>query len=725
MLLAGCRLGTETVSLESALGAGALIPRSGAARLVRLSLDGSRGPGFWEPRPVLPESGWGRPGFGWRPVGERSTLLLSAPPSIPAELHLRFRDRRPRPQPLEVTVLLDGEEAGSITLEGRPASWRGSVEGPGGVAPQRLELRFASPLAVEGRLSLGLTHAGWGAPERRLRKAARTAAPVGEGRLRLEPETVFATWVRLPPGASRLALEARLAGPAEGEAWLTAATVELDAGDVDGGDLGGGARPLARWRLGARGNAWKPLDTDAAPVAGRDVLLLLASAGTSQAVEVRRPSLLGRVAPERKEAAPPPPVEGRPDVLLVVLDAARGDRFDGSYSRSTHPRIDEMLADGTTFRRAFAECPTTSCSMPNLLTGVSFPRSGDTFRARRVAPELVTLAEALQGAGYRTVGLSANPNNSSSRGFDQGFDEFRELWGPNPRHGPFGMSELAVRAIEEQPAGEPLYLQLHYLPPHEPYAPRPEYDVFRDQSYEGPVHPRMSFRPYSDGRRLLEGQDLRQLVDLYDGNLLMADAAVGRVFDALRRSGRWDDTLVVLTADHGEAFMEHDRIGHNTTLHDEMLHVPLLVRLPRGQLPRHDPDRLAAVADVVPTVLGRLGIEAPPGLFGLDLFAPPAEDGSSRLLFARTSHPQLPWLAVRTERWKAIVWPPRQVQMLFDLVEDPGESRNLLLDRPWIFTGLGLLLRDHLEATATGAAGEAVDLSEEEKRALRALGYVE
>jgi len=724
LLLAGCGTATETVSLWPALEAGAVLPAPGVVALVRQTTGGEGGTGFWIPRPVVPEDGWGRADFGWRPVGERSTLSLVAPGRWPAELVLRFRDRRRGgPEPVGVTVSLDGRALGRVELAGRAASGRFRVDGASGGGPHRVELRFSTPMPPADRQLVGLSSVGWVPPGDRLpdrEKPRADAEPLEttdgvERVLRLDRGEGLAAWVRAGD-AARLVLDARFPGSRPPAGALVVGAV----------DPGSRRREVARVEAGDD-PGWRRIDVDLGPLAGSEVVLTLETEGTAGGVEIRRPTLrtmARRPAPvvaPRVPATPP----GRPDVLLVVLDAARGDRFDGSYARRTHPRIAEMFADGVSFRKAFAECPTTACSMPNLITGVGFLRGGDTFVARRLSAEVVTLAESLRAAGYRTVGLSANPNNSRSRGLDQGFDEFRELWGVNPHHGPFGMSTLAVEAIESQPAGEPLFLQLHYLPPHQPYEPHPEYDVFRDRAYAGTVHPRMSLRPFADGGRPLDGADLEQLVDLYDGNLLMADVAVGRVFDALRARGRWDGALVVLTADHGEAFMEHGRLGHNTTLHDEMLHVPLLVRLPGGALPAHDPDRLAAVADVVPTVLGRLGLPVPGEVTGVDLFAAPWDGERDRVLFARTSHPLRPWLAVRSARWKAIVWPPNQVQELFDLGTDPGETRNRLLEDPFVFAGLGLLLRDHLAATASGPPGEAVRLSEEEKRELRALGYVE
>lgn len=723
LLLAGCGRATETASLWPALDAGAILPAPEGVALVRQTTGGERGSGFWIPRPVVPEDGWGRADFGWRPVGERSTLSLVAPDRWPAELVLRFRDRRRGgPQPVTVTVSLDGRALGRVELTGGAGSGRFLVDGASVRGPHRVELRFGTPMPRTDRQLVGLSAVGFVPPGDRFpgrgERPAHAEPPETAGVervLRLDRGERLAAWVRAHD-ATRLALDVRFPGP------------EPPAGALVVGALDPGShrREVARVDAGDE-PGWRRVDVDLGPLGGPDVLLTLETEGAPGGVEIRRPTLGTSAHGSAPAAAPtvPATLPGRPDVLLVVLDAARGDRFDGSYARRTHPRIDEMFADGVAFREAFAECPSTVCSLPNLITGVGFLRGGDTFAARRLSPDLVTLAESLRATGYRTVGLSANPNNSRSRGLDQGFDEFRELWGANPHHGPFGMSTLAVAAIESQPAGEPLFLQLHYLPPHEPYEPRPEYDLFRDRTYVGTVHPRMSLRPFGDGARLLHGTDLDQLVALYDGNLLMADAAVGRVFDALRARGRWDGTLAVLTADHGEAFMEHGRLGHNTTVHDEMLHVPLLVRLPGGARPAHDPDRLAAVADVVPTVLARLGLAVPVEVTGVDLFAAPRDGERDRVLFARTSHPQRPWLAARSGRWKTIVWPANQVQELYDLGTDPGETRNRLLEDPFVFVGLGLLLRDHLAATAHRRAGQTVELSDEEKRALRALGYVE
>jgi arylsulfatase A-like enzyme len=312
---------------------------------------------------------------------------------------------------------------------------------------------------------------------------------------------------------------------------------------------------------------------------------------------------------------------------------------------------------------------------------------------------VTTLAESLKARGYATVGFSATPNNSASHNLDQGFEVFRELWGrDNPDHGPFNMSRLAADVIANQPEDVPLFLQLHYLPPHQPYDPGPEFNQFTDPDYSGPIRPDMSLKPFSLGQQQLGPTDLNHLIGLYDGNLSVADAAVGQVLDALKSAGRFENSLIVITSNHGEAFMEHGRQGHNTTLFDGMLHVPLMIRLPGGVIPESfESDRLASTLDIVPTILGFVGGEVDPRVGGLDLLQTRTDPLRPRILFFRTSHPKNAMLAARTSTWKAISWPRHQVQMLFHLDQDPGETVNLVGEWPLVYAALGLRTRRHLQ----------------------------
>ena len=430
------------------------------------------------------------------------------------------------------------------------------------------------------------------------------------------------------------------------------------------------------------------------------------------------------------ESVTRPPPDPPPDVVVIVLDAARASNFGAyGYARDTTPFMDALAEEGLVFRHAFSECPNTSCSMPNLISGMEFVEVGPAGEWHRLDDRMTTLAEYLGEAGYRTIALSASPNNGKARNNHQGFDEFHELWhwpGHDRNHpertDPHRLTRLALEAVEMQPPTTPLFLALHYIPPHEPYEPKPEFDLFGDPDYAGPIEPGTMFR----GRtaRPDDEADLERMISLYDGNLRMADDAVGALFDGLRRLGRWQNTMVLVTSDHGEAFFEHGRQGHNATLYDEMLHVPFILRLPGGHVPNEvRTDRLVILSDTVPTILGQVGVAANADVDGVDLMRTP-HASDARVIYHR--HTDGRQFAVHTRKWKAILAPAEgRPPMLFNLEADPAEGTNLVADAPLMFHGFAILLRGHiLEARVQGLDSTQVELPESDIRALRSLGYL-
>jgi arylsulfatase A-like enzyme len=218
---------------------------------------------------------------------------------------------------------------------------------------------------------------------------------------------------------------------------------------------------------------------------------------------------------------------------------------------------------------------------------------------------------------------------------------------------------------------------------------------------------------------------LEEVIGLYDGNLLAADDAVGMLLRALERRERWRDAVVLITADHGEAFLEHGRMHHNSTLFDEMLRVPFILRVP-DWIPTSGVDlaRLVTLADIVPTLLGTAGIRTAIPLEGLDLLADPSTLPASRVVIA-TNTDKPPLLGLRTRRWKAILSPNGQ-GALFDLERDPGELDNLAFDQGPTFAGLGLLLTQRATQPASiGASAEQAEITDADREMLRALGYVD
>lgn len=445
-------------------------------------------------------------------------------------------------------------------------------------------------------------------------------------------------------------------------------------------------------------------------------------------VELSVAVLSGPAAPSPDEASAANPKSGaRPDIVVVVLDAARPDRF-GCYGgeRPTTPNIDRLARGSAVFSRAFALAPYTLCSVPTMLTGTSFLRHGVVAKGDRLREDAVTLAEALREAGYRTAAFSATPNNSRSKGFDQGFEVFSESWREHADTAgaldPFPLVRRAAAWLEAQDGEAPVFLLVHMVPPHEPYAPGARFDLFSDPGYVGPVDGGWTtLRAFNRGAVRFDAEDLRHVGDLYDGNLRRADAAFGQLLLSLESRPRWADTAVLVTSDHGEALGEHGRIGHNSTVYDEMLAVPFVLRLPAGVAPVGiDTGGLTTLADLAPTLAGIAGVELPSAADGVDLVDHDSED-PNRWFLARNSHDP-PVLGFRSARWKAVL-SPYNIGELYDLVADPGETRDLMLERFELFTGLELLAFRALRASAGVPAKAEVDASDREM--LRELGYLE
>jgi len=420
--------------------------------------------------------------------------------------------------------------------------------------------------------------------------------------------------------------------------------------------------------------------------------------------------------------------EDRPDIVFIILDAARADHFSTyGYHRLTTPNIDRLAREARVFHNVFALAPFTLCSVPTMVTGLSFLDHGVTQRGRTLSPEIFTLAEQLREAGYHTIAFSTNPNNSRATGTDQGYDEFFELWteikgraSADPRF----ITERALETLAEIDDSRPLHLLLHYMPPHAPYNPAPEFDVFSDPDYDGPCDGSFATINGLDvGRRAPGNGCLDELIAHYDGNLFAADYWVGQLLDVLRARPRWKDTVVLVTSDHGEGFLEHGRTGHNKTVYDEMLRVPFILRLPEEFEDRtSSSDRMATLEDIVPTLLATASLTPAAPLGGVNLLD--AETREPRYFIARTAHIR-PTYALRTGRWKVIL-PASGHGMLFDLAADPGELANLGFRRRPEFVALGQLLTWKLADRSTETERPpTAELPEEDRKMLKALGYVE
>jgi arylsulfatase A-like enzyme len=436
-------------------------------------------------------------------------------------------------------------------------------------------------------------------------------------------------------------------------------------------------------------------------------------------------SLLWAVCALACEKSPPAP--GELSVVLVVLDAA-GARHFGCYGNAlpTTPRIDAFAERATVFERAYAQAAWTLPSVGSFMTG-RYPRiESDDFRV----VESETLARVLEREGLRTAAFSENPYVTREFGLATGFQEFREYF-PYEAMGPEADGferrdsdrtvDDALAWLREQ-RGERVFLYVHLLPPHAPYDAPPPFGGRFDPDYAGSIRGSPDVLADANAGKLsLDARDLAHLRFEYQENLAYADHQVGRLLDGLEALGLLERSLVVVAADHGEAFREHGVLLHNTTVYEEMIHVPLVMRLPsEAALPA----RFAGVVELrslFPTVCEALALASCPDSLAASLLARIREDQEPGLARSWARDEKSAFAALVLRRHKLIVHANTfEPLALFDLTSDPGETRDLRAERPevvrWIW------LRDP-DLEFFGGEKAPVDPATRER--LRALGYTE
>jgi arylsulfatase A-like enzyme len=469
------------------------------------------------------------------------------------------------------------------------------------------------------------------------------------------------------------------------------------------------------------------------------------------------------------------------NVLLLVVDALRADHLGCyGYERETSPTIDRIAREGVLFTRAYAQAPVTKHSTATLVTSL-FPSSHAVSEISDGLPEdTPILMEEMKALGYRTAVLSANAFVSPLFGFGRGTDfafsgcmpmsrksmqgraartftqrlpggrwvkaAFDAVDGRLPHSGqslsPYeeqagNLNATLLSWIDAAP-GKPFFAYVHYMETHTPLVPPPPYDTVFDPDLAAgprpdyPVYKR-GILPFSPGPALPDAE-LKGLIALYDGTIAYFDHELARLLDALDERGLGRNTLIVITADHGEEFHDHGGWGHGISLYEELIHVPLIAWCP-GHLPAgvriDDPVRHV---DIMPTLLGAAGAGDDPryaDLEGRNLWpalAEGAEFGPRIEVFAECSRGDEVIRALRVGDEKLIdaLSGGRERVMLFDLATDPLEREDLSAERPDERNALTAWATDiQARALSKKKASEQKTIDEGTKETLRALGYIQ
>ena len=386
--------------------------------------------------------------------------------------------------------------------------------------------------------------------------------------------------------------------------------------------------------------------------------------------------------------------------VVVLVDTLRADHLGCyGYDRPTSPNLDAFARRGLLFERCQAQSTWTKPTTATLLTGLYPSRHGATTEFSKLDDSFTTLAELLQGQGYRTAAFGYNPHIFGGTGFHQGFETFEvPAAAPEPDSRlPYTRAGAIVdRALEwwAQGDGRPEFLYLHLFDPHAPYDPPEPYASAFDRGSRGErdTYYMMNTGVFPEDLNQAERQ---HYVDRYDGEIAYTDAQIGRLLDALDL----EQVAVVVVSDHGEELFDHGGWSHYPTMYQELLHVPLLASFPnlperlRGSVVTD----LALQVDLLPTLYDMLGLPAPPDLPGQSLLAKAlgALPATSHAI-SESDQFHTYKKSVLAGRHKYLrTWSPDASEVLFDLERDPGEILDLSQDEVDTWAELKALLDEH------------------------------
>ncbi len=431
---------------------------------------------------------------------------------------------------------------------------------------------------------------------------------------------------------------------------------------------------------------------------------------------------LSWAGPDISPASESEPSVRRPDIILYVVDTLRADRlacYGGPEGIS--PAVDRLSADGLLYEHAVAQSSWTKPSVTSILSGLLSTEHGVRSREQAIPKRVKLISEYLKDSGYRTGAFTTNAYLIPAAGFDRGFEDFHFSQISSRK-----LTREGIGWLSEQGKDKPVFLWLHSVDPHAPYQPTA---AFRGRWAPGvPAEFGSVEHIRSLGGRPPEetAPFVSPFRALYDAELAQNDAALGELIGYLRKSGRYDDSCIVFVSDHGEEFWEHGVNGHGWDLFEEVLHVPLVLKLP-GSSRRGDrvPVPVQQI-DLLPTLLHIAGLRVPENLRGRDLFA--GGPDPDRPIFSEMSYEGREGFAVRSGSYKLIQPLSRGFlpgPQLFDLEADSGESINYGGDFPVLAAWLALEGRMRMALLpASGEAERPVALSAEERRGLEALGYL-
>ncbi len=429
----------------------------------------------------------------------------------------------------------------------------------------------------------------------------------------------------------------------------------------------------------------------------------------------------------------------RPNIIVICIDTLRRDHVGAyGYQRQTTPTIDALASENVLFANAYPNSNWTKPSVASLLTGLYVSQHGVKYVVtdqsdslpvtQRLPEDATTLAEILKSQGYATIGVVENVHISAKLGFAQGFD----VWDEEPYGATSVTNQLISHLGQSQ---EPFFAYVHYFDPHAPY--------YRTRFYEGEgeIQPGLQEAKATDYRwtsytfgmdRALVGLSFlerQRLVDLYDGEIRSVDVGIARLFAELRARGQYDNSWIIITADHGENFYETGRMTHpHDCFENPQIRIPLIMKMPAWESAHSEvvADTVQLV-DIVPTVMSYLDIAPQPGMMGSDLTG--AILDSKPLVGRSVVAESESGIMLISSKYKFAEIPTEigTFKFLYDESEDPLERNNLSAELPDTVRSMAASYGAiAAEATRRELVRQSADveLSQDEIERMKTLGYI-
>ena len=446
-------------------------------------------------------------------------------------------------------------------------------------------------------------------------------------------------------------------------------------------------------------------------------------------------AILGTWALRRRSAA-----ERTRNVILIIIDTVRWDAL-GCYGNALDPtpNISGIAAEGVRFDQAISSSGWTLPAVASILTGTWPTIHGGSGKGVLLTPirdELPTAAEIMKTEGFNTLGFANAAFVSPRLHLDRGFDVFNHRYAYNWNVRRADETMDAVLELLGERWTDSNFVMIHFFDPHLDYDPPPAYATKYTDGRTEPALPltmQACLAMQSEDGGSPSSADIRYVRGVYHGEVACVDAQVGRLVDALKTQGIYDNAMLMITSDHGEEFWEHGGFEHGHTLYDELIRVPLIIKLPAGIEPvERVVDAQVRTLDLMPTVFKLLDIPKPESFVG-DSLMPliRGETIADRIAFSESTlygNNKRSWRTARYKYIRNIGENGQQKAELYDWRSDPAETRNLVAELPNVAARVHGEFSDFCEAIDAQASRmpyrPSVNMSPREIEMLRSLGYI-